>query len=259
MVTGGLGGGGLGRRWVGNRWAGRRRIWTAYKARGETLLAGQRRKSVPIPRLSAPSPPVLLRRHPVDHPLGRSLPATWPGRPLQGQSMAGTRRGRWRSGEKVGAWTATGARAAGSWASVGWAAETWAAETWAAGTWAEALLAPSGQGARRRPNAEFADPRQFPKHAFFCRQSVAFASPPPTFQTCFPPLSRTTLSARSFAQRHETISDFPCPRHRAISQSHQSAACASPPPTSQTPFPSPPRFRGRPFSAQTHTHHQESS
>ena len=45
----------------------------------------------------------------------------------------------------------------------------------------------------------------------------------------------------------KTISDFPCPRHRAISQPHQSVAFASPPPTPQTPFPSPPRFRGRPF------------
>ena len=39
----------------------------------------------------------------------------------------------------------------------------------------------------------------------------------------------------------------------------QSAACASSPPTSQTPSPSPPRFRGRPFSAQTHAHHQAPS
>ena len=38
----------------------------------------------------------------------------------------------------------------------------------------------------------------------------------------------------------------------------QSAAFASSPPTSQAPFPSP-HFRGRPFSAQTHAHHQEPS
>ena len=57
----------------------------------------------------------------------------------------------------------------------------------------------------------------------------------------------------------KTTLKLPCPRHRAISQSHQSTAFASSPPTSQTPSPSPPRFRGRPFSAQTHAHHQESS
>ena len=96
-------------------------------------------------------------------------------------------------------------------------------------------------------------------------QSAAFASPPPRQLLKHPfrrsPLSRTTLSARSFAQRHETISDFPCPRHRAISQPHQSAAFASSPPTSQAPFP-PPRFSDGP-SPRRHTRitksHPESS
>lgn len=71
-------------------------------------------------------------------------------------------------------------------------------------------------------------PRQLLKHAF-----LRFRGRP--------------FSARSFAQRHETISEFPCPRHRAISHLLQSVAFASSPPTSQTPSPSPPRFRGRPF------------
>ena len=193
--------------WVAGSWAsvaldgggfGRRRVGTAVGwvatdldslqgARGNFAAGAEGKKSPPFPvylpfaTCSSPSTP---GRPSFGEVASRDVAGPSPAGPDDG----GTRRGRWRSGEKVGAWTATGARAAGSWASVGWAAETWAAETWAA-----ALLAPTGQGARRRPNAEFADPRQFPKHAFFCRQSVAFASPPPTSQTCFPPLSRTAL------------------------------------------------------------------
>ena len=106
--------------------------------------------------------------------------------------------------------------------------------------------------------------------------------PPSTSQTCFPPLSRTALLRADTRASPRAILNLPQARHMpprrlvmpatacgvafigvpfprpASPHLLQSVAFASSPPTSQAPFPSP-HFRGRPFSAQTHAHHQEPS
>ena len=95
--------------------------------------------------------------------------------------------------------------------------------------------------------------------------------PPPTSQTCFPPLSRTALFRADTHASPRVILNLPQARHMpprrlvmpatacgvafigvpfprpASPHLLQSVAFASSPPTSQTPSPSPPRFRGRPF------------
>ena len=90
-------------------------------------------------------------------------------------------------------------------------------------------------------------------------QSATCASPPPTSQAPFPspPRFADSPSPRGHSRSAmKTTLKLPCPRHRAISQPHQSTAFASPRQLLKHAFL---RFRGRPFSAQTHAHHQESS